>query len=577
MSKRTEVHGFLHVSTLALMPLALLSVVLSSTRAHAAPPPGYYDTVDAANAAALRATLHDVIDDHQRFPYTSASTDTWNVLELADEDPANAGNILDVYRNASYQKVGGGNTNYNREHSWPKSYGFPTDNSGNYPYTDCHHLFLVDSGYNSSRNNKPYRFCNAACIENVTLVNNGQGGGSGVYPGNSNWTSGSFTAGTWETWIGRRGDVARALFYMDVRYEGGVHGITGSAEPDLILTDEEALIAASNTGANESIGYMGMLSVLLQWHIEDPVDADEMNRNDIVFSFQGNRNPFVDHPEWVDCLFNATCGGPPTPPAPPTGLVATGGDGVVNLNWADNVEPDLAGYNVFRSTVTGGPYAQLNAGLVAASAFSDATVTNGTTYFYVVTAENTIGSESANGNEASATPQSAGGGTAGPPWINELHYDNSSSDTGEIVEIAGPAGTDLTGWQIIGYNGNGGGTYKTVVLSGIIPDQGGCMGTLSFAFSAMQNGAPDGLALVDGAGTVVEFISYEGSFTATSGPASGMVSVDIGVSESGSTSVGASLQLAGTGSQASDFTWQSAQANTSGQPNTGQTLSGCGG
>ena len=63
-------------------------------------------------------------------------------------------------------------------------------------------------------------------------------GGSGVYPGESNWT----TAGVWEAWAGRRGDVARALFYLDVRYEGGVHGVTGAAEPDLVLTDDPSLL-----------------------------------------------------------------------------------------------------------------------------------------------------------------------------------------------------------------------------------------------------------------------------------------------------------------------------------------------
>ena len=176
------------------------------------------------------ATLHAVIDDHLRFPYNSAGTDTWVILELADEDPNNANNILDVYKNASYVKVGGGTGDYNREHTWPSSYGYPNDNSSNMPYTDCHMLFLCDDGYNSSRSNKPYRDCDAGCNERVTVVNDGMGGGSGVYPGNSNWTSGSFTQGTWETWVGRRGDVARALLYMDVRYEGGTHGVTGVSE-----------------------------------------------------------------------------------------------------------------------------------------------------------------------------------------------------------------------------------------------------------------------------------------------------------------------------------------------------------
>jgi len=266
-------------------------------------PPDYYDSVDTTSAATLRATLHDLIDDHTRFPYTSMATDTWDILETADADPNNPANILDVYRNASYLKHGGGVGVYNREHTWPKSYGFPIKNAGNYPYTDCHQLFLCDSGYNTVRSNKPYRYCAPEREEWETESNNGQGGGSGTYPGNSNWTSGSYTAGTWETWNGRRGDVARALFYMDVRYEGGTHGVTGAIEPDLVLTDNEATIENSNTGENESAGYMGMLSVLLQWHLEDPVDALEQHRNDVIYSHQDNRNPFIDHPEWVELVF----------------------------------------------------------------------------------------------------------------------------------------------------------------------------------------------------------------------------------------------------------------------------------
>ncbi len=554
---------------------SLLTAILAVGvgRVVAQPPPGYYDTVNATDATTLRATLHPVIDDHTRFPYTSTSTDTWNILELADEDSANTANVLDIYMNASYVKVGAGNTNYNREHSWPNSYGYPNDGSTNYPYTDCHALFIASDSYNSSRGNKPYRFCSALCSEQITLFTNGQGGGSGVYPGNSNWTTGSFTTGTWETWIGRRGDVARALFYLDVRYEGGTHGITGVAEPDMILTDNEALIDASNTGANESIAYMGMLSVLLQWHQQDPVDSKEISRNNVVAGYQGNRNPFIDHPEWVECIWNSNCStGDTTPPAAPTGLAATGGNGVVNLDWNDNGESDLAGYNVHRSTTSGGPYTKINASLVAASTYSDTTVTNGTTYYYVVTAVDTSNNESGNSNQASATPSGGGGGPASP-WINEFHYDNDGTDTGEFVEVAGPAGTNLSGWKVIGYNGAGGAMYATVNLTGTIPDQQSCIGTLSFAFASMQNGSPDGLALVDASNVVVQFLSYEGSFIATDGPAIGLVSVDIGVSELTTTPVGQSLRLAGTGKQYSDFTWQAPAASSAGQKNTGQTFS----
>jgi endonuclease I len=262
---------------------------------------GYYAGVDASSPQALRATLHAVIDDHQRYPYTSTATDTWDILELADEDPNDPGRILDVYRNASYAKAGGGNTEYNREHTWPKSYGFTNDASTNYPYTDTHMLFLSDDGYNSARSNKPYASCTAACTEYTTLANNGTGGGSGAFPGHSNWADTDY----WQTWGDRKGDVARAVLYMDVRYEGGTHGVTGAAEPDLIVTDDPALIAAS--ASNESVAYMGLRSVLLQWHAQDPPDAKERLRNEVVYSFQGNRNPFIDHPEWAACLHQGQC------------------------------------------------------------------------------------------------------------------------------------------------------------------------------------------------------------------------------------------------------------------------------
>lgn len=257
---------------------------------------GYYAGVDAGTPAALRLTLHETIDDHQWHPYTSTATDTWDILDQADEDPNNPNNILDVYLNGSFPKAGGGNDYYNREHTWPSSYGFPNDGMSNYPHNDCHHLFLVYDSYNSSRGNDPYGQCDATCTEKPTELNNDQGGGTGVYPGNSNWR----TTGVWETWIGRRGDVARALLYLDVRYEGGTHGTTGVAEPDLILTDNASLIVTSTS--NESVAYMGMLSTLLAWHADDPVSDDERTRNEVVYGYQGNRNPFVDHPGFIDLI-----------------------------------------------------------------------------------------------------------------------------------------------------------------------------------------------------------------------------------------------------------------------------------
>ena len=154
-------------------------------------------------------------------------------------------------------------------------------------------------------------------------------------------------------------------------------------------------------------------------------------------------------------------------------------------------------------------------------------------------------------------------------FFNEIHYDDAGADTGEGIEIAGTAGTDLAGWQIVLYNGNGGGVYATIDLAGVIPGQDDGFGTLGFAIPGIQNGAPDGFALVDAGGNVVQFLSYEGTMIATSGPAAGMESTDIGVAENGSPE-GFSLQLTGTGSSYEDFTWTGPVGDSFGGVNAGQ-------
>ena len=163
-------------------------------------------------------------------------------------------------------------------------------------------------------------------------------------------------------------------------------------------------------------------------------------------------------------------------------------------------------------------------------------------------------------------------------FINEIHYDNTGTDTGEAIEVAGPAGTDLTGWSIVLYNGNGGASYNSDALSGLIPDIGGGFGVvvMNYPVNGIQNGAPDGIALVDAGNAVVQFLSYEGTFTAVGGPADGMVSVDIGVLEGGSDPIGQSLQLTGTGTTYTDFTWSAPATATFGAFNNGQEFGSAG-
>src|SRR5688500_13913458 len=134
--------------------------------------------------------------------------------------------------------------------------------------------------------------------------------------------------------------------------------------------------------------------------------------------------------------------------------------------------------------------------------------------------------------------------------ISEIHYDNTGADVGESIEVSAPAGTDLTGWSLVLYNGSTGARYDTDALPTPVLATCGARGVVvvNYPANGIQNGSPDAIALVDGANTVVEFISCEGVFAATDGPAMGLTSVDIGASQNGTEAIGMSLQrdVAGT-------------------------------
>ncbi|MCK4630287.1 MAG: Ig-like domain-containing protein, partial [Bacteroidales bacterium] len=161
-------------------------------------------------------------------------------------------------------------------------------------------------------------------------------------------------------------------------------------------------------------------------------------------------------------------------------------------------------------------------------------------------------------------------------WINEFHYDNDGADQDEFIEIviADVGGLTLSDFAVDLYNGNGGVSYGAVTMDNFtVGNTVGDFTIYSYVFSSIQNGAPDGMSLTY-QGTLItgQFLSYEGVFDATDGPAIGVTSTDILVSEPGTTPIGHSLQLTGTGTQYSAFTWASPAANTMGAANNDQTL-----
>ena len=136
--------------------------------------------------------------------------------------------------------------------------------------------------------------------------------------------------------------------------------------------------------------------------------------------------------------------------------------------------------------------------------------------------------------------------------------------------MAVTAGTNLSGWTVYFYDGSSGKSYATSALSGVAPPSS--VSVVSMNKAGIQNGGSDGFALVDNSNVVVQFISYEGTVTASNGPATGMSSTNVGVQESSSTPIGYSLQLAGSGCSYGDFSWQNPAYNTKGSVNNGQTF-----
>lgn len=226
-------------------------------------PGSYYDGTAGLTGSALKSKLHDIISNNTVLSYDQV----WDGIKDVDEDPQNTANVVLLYKGTSSPKSnnGGDVDNWNREHVWAKSHGdFGTSNG---PGTDLHHLRPTDVTVNSDRGNLDF--------------DNG-GSENDEAPGNYS------DSDSWEPRDEVKGDVARMIFYMAVRYEAG-------DRVDLEVNDQV------NNGSNP---YMGRLSVLKQWSQQDPPDAFEQRRNERIFdNWQGNRNPFIDHPEWVESIW----------------------------------------------------------------------------------------------------------------------------------------------------------------------------------------------------------------------------------------------------------------------------------
>ncbi|MFE9748087.1 endonuclease [Saccharothrix saharensis] len=245
------------------------STTTAPTTSTTTAPGGDYDDTYYRNAlgktgASLKTALNGIIRTNTKLSYDQV----WEALKVTDQDPNNSANVILLYTGRSQSKTtsGGDPDDWNREHVWAKSHGDFGTATG--PGTDVHHLRPTDVSVNATRGNKDFDL-----------------GGSPVSEAPGNYTD----ADSWEPRNAVKGDVARMLFYMAVRYEGN------DGYPDLEL---------NNSVSNGTAPYHGKLSVLLQWHAQDPPDSFEKRRNQVIYdNYQRNRNPFIDHPEWVASIW----------------------------------------------------------------------------------------------------------------------------------------------------------------------------------------------------------------------------------------------------------------------------------
>ncbi len=251
----------------------------------------YYDSAEGLSGFALKSALYDIINDHSTQSYSAL----WNFYTSYGQDSYydNDGSILDIYSEnpsgfdaytftAGSDQCGsyaGEGDCYNREHAFPRAWFGGAVSPMN---TDIHHIFATDGYVNGRRSSYPY----GEVASTSYLSDNGSKLGSGT-------SSQGYTATVFEPIDEFKGDVARAYFYMATRYENVIATWeTNSSYGDAVLN-----------GSTDQVFESWFLALLLQWHANDPVSQFEIDRNNAAYSFQNNRNPFIDHPELVNSIW----------------------------------------------------------------------------------------------------------------------------------------------------------------------------------------------------------------------------------------------------------------------------------
>ncbi|SIQ81910.1 Por secretion system C-terminal sorting domain-containing protein [Chryseobacterium sp. RU37D] len=327
------------------MKKLLLLIILISLHFSAQIPTGYYDGTAGLTGYTLKSKLHDII---------SAKNINWNYGDLTnyynqtdldkyyDHDVSNTTILLDIYSENpagpdAYEYTsanlisssGGEGMGYNREHAVPQS----TFNS-NYPmYSDLHYVIPTDARINQLRNNYPYGKGNSTI--HYTFTNSSKIANSAI-------PSYAYTNRVYEPVNEFKGDIARMLLYFVVRYEDKLPSFNYSTNIN------PAMDRSPLDGTAERAFDPAYITMLIEWHAQDPVSQREIDRNNAVYAIQNNRNPFVDNPQWVNAIWIQT---PDTViPQAPLNLISTQtGAFYTNLVWSPSTSTDVIGYNVYQN------------------------------------------------------------------------------------------------------------------------------------------------------------------------------------------------------------------------------------
>jgi len=414
----------------------LLLAVLTASITFAAIPAGYYDDAAGLSGASLRQALHNIIDGHTEKSYDQV----WDAFPTTDLRPIGtygADYIWCMYTHQElyYDDDQQGNltmdqyTTYNREHSWPKSWANET-----YPmYTDIYHLYPTQSNSNTNRSNLPYGEVETATY---TTANGTQKGDARAGLG--------YVGTVFEPIDEYKGDLARTYFYMTTRY----------------YTEDAGWDSSGMTVKCELRDWA--LDMLLDWHSNDPVSQKELDRIEAVYAIQENRNPFIDHPEYVDSIWNAASASIAAPAAQAASSIQTDG---FTANWTSVAT--ATGYKLYVSEQADfasyiSSYGPKDVGNNLSEVVSS--LSSSRTYYYRVRSYKD-GSESSNSNSVSVTTSTPASVGDGGIFFSE-YIEGSSNNKALEIYNAGDGVIDLADVDVKLYSNGGTSPSSTATLSG---------------------------------------------------------------------------------------------------------------